>query len=320
MTRRASKSYWFRVLVTFLLLALLLTQFRVRDLWTSLSQSNTGLLACSLALTPVIVGVKTLRWLVLARTQRKIGFAEALHSYLVGLALATVTPFAVGEVGRGFFVQGTDHAEMTGKVILDKVIDLLTVFLFSALGLLITGNASAARAGGVLLVGVAGAWAGLFLLPRLVWQPKGRIGEYIERFHFSRVLEGLRKTPFLKLLLNAGLALIGFVVFYFQAFVLLQAFYDARAPLSVVPYFPIITVSTILPIAIGGVGVREWIAVLLLRNFGIPSSVAFNAFFSHFVIVQLLPALVGVYYIAVARLDARQSVREASGEDLGSTD
>ena len=52
-------------------------------------------------------------------------------------------------------------------------------------------------------------------------------------------------------------------------------------------------VGVFLPIAVGGVGVREGTAVLLLRSFGIAEAAAFNAFFIHFVIVQLIPALVG---------------------------
>ena len=66
-------------------------------------------------------------------------------------------------------------------------------------------------------------------------------------------------------------------------------------------YFPIITLSTILPIAIGGVGIREWTAILLLRRFGVPESAAFNTFFVHFVVVQLLPALAGTAVIGSSR-------------------
>lgn len=310
------KSRCLRILVTVLLLALLLTQVKPRDIWASLSESNPWLLAFAIFFTPLVLGIKTLRWLLLACTQRKISFAEALRSYLAGLTLATITPLAVGEIGRGLLVQGTDRAEMTGKVILDKITDLLTVVLFSAVGLLITGDASATRAGAILLVGVTLAWMALFLLPRLRWQPRQRMQKLMNRFHFSRVLDGLRGTPFSRLLLNAGLSFVGFLVFYLQAYILLQAFYN-QAPLSVIPYFPVITVSTILPIAVGGVGVREWVAVLLLRSFGIPSSVAFNTFFSHFVIVQLLPALAGAYYIAATRASSKSLTPEESGENLG---
>jgi len=123
----------------------------------------------------------------------------------------------------------------------------------------------------------------------------GRVWRWI-----PAILSGLIHTPYQQLALNMALSFIGFAVFYGQAFVLLQAFW-VRASWMVVPYFPIITLSTILPIAVGGVGIREWTAILLLRQFGVTESVAFNTFFAHFVVVQLLPALVGVAIIGSFR-------------------
>jgi uncharacterized membrane protein YbhN (UPF0104 family) len=136
----------------------------------------------------------------------------------------------------------------------------------------------------------------VFLLPKLQRLLVGRQSGWLGRFRIPAVVDGLIATPRRQLFLNMGLSLIGFTIFYLQAFVLLRAFWP-QATWAVVPYFPIITLSTILPIAIGGVGIREWTAILLLRQFGVTESVAFNAFFVHFVVVQLLPAIAGAFII-----------------------
>ena len=65
--------------------------------------------------------------------------------------------------------------------------------------------------------------------------------------------------------------------------------------------FPIITLSTIVPIAVGGVGIREWTAVLLLlQQFDVSESASFNAFLTHFIVVTLLPALAGTYLMSTS--------------------
>ena len=110
-------------------------------------------------------------------------------------------------------------------------------------------------------------------------------------------LAALSHTSLSQLLLNIGLAFVGFIIFYVQAFILLRAV-SPSAPISVLPVFPIITLSTILPLSIGGVGIREWTAVLLLSRFNITPEAAITAFFGHFVVVQLLPSLVGVIIIS----------------------
>ncbi len=292
---------WVRIGLTLALVVLILVWVGPESIWATIKTSRPGPLLLSLLFTPVVIGVKTLRWLFLARTQCSISFRGALRSYLAGLALAVLTPMAAGEVGRGLFVRTGDTAGLTGKVILDKLVDLSTVSLFAGIGLFLTREPAARTIGGVIFVGTVVAWSGmLLLLPKLEELATGVDGGWLARLRIPAIVSGLTRTPLSQLALNMVLSLAGFTVFYGQAFVLMRAFW-AEAPWTVVPYFPIITLSTILPIAIGGVGVREWTAILLLRRLGVRESVAFNTFFAHFVIVQLLPALVGAAIVGSFR-------------------
>ena len=191
------------------------------------------------------------------------------------------------------FVRTGDRAGLTGKVILDKLVDLSMVGIFAGLGLLLTKEPAARSIGAAVFAGVLFAWMGtLLLLPRLEALVAGVDHGWLARFRIPAVVSGLAGTPRSQLALNMALSLVGFIIFYSQAFVLMRAFW-AEASWTVVPYFPIITLSTILPVAVGGVGIREWTAILLLRQFGVTDSVAFNTFFAHFVVVQLLPAFAG---------------------------
>lgn len=286
-----------RGLVTLALMALILFWIGPASIWEAIQHSRSGFIFLGLLFTPLIIGIKTLRWQILVQIQDSISFKEALRSYLAGLTLATITPLAAGEIGRGLFVESDDRAGLTGKVALDKLVDLSTVGVFSGVGLLLIGETNAYAVGLGVLVSLGAAWAGGYMLLPTFQRRFGDVkGGWLVRLRIPSIINGLVGIPRLQLGLNIGLSFMGFVIFYAQAFILLLAFWP-EASWQVVPYFPIITLSTILPVAIGGLGIREWTAVLLLRQFGVPEAAAFSAFFLHFLVVQLLPALFGAIII-----------------------
>ena len=295
--------WWVKALFTAALIGLIVAWVGPHRILGSLLTSDPSLVALGLVFTPAVIGLKALRWQLLVGRRAEFSYLAALRSYLAGLVLATVTPVAAGEVGRGLFVQRGNRAELTGKVVIDKLTDLVSLTGFAGGGLLLSGSPPARTAGLVLLIGVVLA-ATLALLARKAAQGQGNAGwrrwPWLERFRISGVLDGMAAIRPAQLGVNVCLSILGFVVYYSQAYLMLRAFWPT-ASWEVVPYFPIITLSTILPIGIGGVGVREWTAVLLLRQFAIPEAVAFNAIFSQFVIVQVLPSLVGAYVIATFR-------------------
>jgi hypothetical protein len=301
MSIRCFSRRWVRVILTLVLITVLLIWVGPASILSTIRTARLGPLLLSLLFTPVVIGIKSLRWFLIARPQNPISYREALRSYLAGLTLAVVTPLAAGEAGRGFFVRTGDSVGLTGKVILDKLVDLSTVGFLAGLGLLLAADLAVRSIGAAVLVGIPVAWGGvLFLLPKLEGWVAGVDSGWLARLQIPTILGGLIGTPLSRLALNIGLSMFGFVVFYGQAFVLMKAFW-AEAPWAVVPYFPVITLSTILPIAVGGTGIREWTAVVLLRRFGVTESVAFSTFFTHFVVVQLLPSLAGAAIIGSFR-------------------
>ena len=138
-------------------------------IWESLQAANIGTLALALLITPLVIGLKIWRWLLLARTvDPAFSVPDAARSYLVGLALATVTPLAAGEAMRGMFVKGGSRAQLTGKTILDKFIDLASLSLFAGIGLLCIDDTLKRGVGALLcFVFVAFVFALVVVTPRL---------------------------------------------------------------------------------------------------------------------------------------------------------
>jgi uncharacterized membrane protein YbhN (UPF0104 family) len=292
-------------LSTAVLLGLILWWANPAVILESLQSAQLGVLGLAVLLTPVVIALKIWRWLLLARTVNPdFSVPDAARSYLVGLALATVTPLAAGEAMRGMFVKGGSRAQLTGKTILDKFIDLATLSLFAGVGLLFIDD-SLKRGIGALLcfVFVAFVFALVVITPRLSGKLDHLTGIWA-KLRIPQVTDAVLHTPGSQLLRTILISLVGFCVYYVQVMIVMRAFLP-EASLELMVYFPIITLSTILPIGVGGTGVREATAVILLGTFGVDKAIAFNTFFIHFIIVQGFPSILGAIFLAAHKKDAQ---------------
>jgi uncharacterized membrane protein YbhN (UPF0104 family) len=93
-----------------------------------------------------------------------------------------------------------------------------------------------------------------------------------------------------------GIAFVNFAVYYFQVYLMLKAF-AADFPVQAVCLLPIPTLSTILPYAIGGLGIRELTAGLLLQPFGVSPATAASGYLAHFVLIMVIPGTLGAFCI-----------------------
>ncbi len=250
------------------------------------------LLGVALAMTPICLFVKTIRWYFLVRSvDDSISYKDAVLSYLAGLCLAVITPFASGELARGCYFK--DRAASTGKVFIDKLVDLTVVAIFTLSGILFT-------VGYIQIKLISGAALIILIVIWFIRKPFSRFCDFLSvRFKIAAIAK--IGTAFAeiktKLLIKIfALAFLFFAMFYFQAFVILTAFFK-QPPLATILFFPLITLSTIIPVTIGGLGIREWAAALLLKQFDIPEAVAVNTFFMHFILINFIPALIGAPFV-----------------------
>jgi len=99
-----------------------------------------------------------------------------------------------------------------------------------------------------------------------------------------------------ELLIPVLFDIIVWVIIGTQVYIIAQAF-------SVdIPYIIFILLHTLsvvayglLPISIGGLGVREGIFVFLLLPFGVTAEVAFVISFSGYIVKMIIPALLGMF-------------------------
>jgi len=212
-------------------------------------------------------------------------------SYLAGLAIGLVTPARVGEMGRALFLNKQERLKGTGVVLIDKTLDLIGILLISLIGVRIFLEQSVFFFVAFLVV----AGTGLLLFSKSF---NYRLRSVISKRTFGgkllQLLSGLDHISGRVVLISILLTLFMFFVVLLQCYVLVKAFYDVPLPFNVILFaYPLVILANILPITIGGLGVREGVAVFCLSIFNIPAEVAVTATLYLFIINVVMPALLG---------------------------
>lgn len=288
---KVNSKFIIRSVLTIAAFALIGVVAKPKQVIAYLANINAALLLGIIVLKFFSELFKIRKWMLLARVGvPDFSFWAAWRSFYIGLLLATITPSSIGELGRGAVASRINKVELSGLVIVDKMFDLATVALFSVLGVAVIMRQP------IVVIGAVGFYLiGLIYLKQIPTLLE-KLGFFKLKFlpiDFVKALtSGLRVLPTSLTLRVCILSLTYFTLFYLQTYLIMVA-HEIYVPLEAVCYFPLITLSTILPISISGLGVREGTAILLLRTLGIPEAVAFSTFFLHFIISNVLGGLLG---------------------------
>jgi uncharacterized membrane protein YbhN (UPF0104 family) len=270
---------------------------RLRAAFHNLSVGNLFLaLLCVL----ILLFLRVYKWHGLMATTGKGRIRQSLRSLFAGCALGLITPSRLGELGRCVFVRESERAQVAALTVFDRLLDTWALVSLMAAGLF------PSRTGAILGVGL---W--LASIPLLVALPDlvtrlFRLGRRLRIAHFPITevqAPPVSITRFALLALGAMAAELG--AFYF----LLRALCPTGFG-TVAATFPYIVLAGDVPVTLAGVGVREGAAALLLAPYGVPADAAVDAALLWFVLVMLVPAIIGAAYLVAERL--RPSRRKAS--------
>ncbi len=278
--------------VSLALLGLAVWIARPSALVEELTRASIGWLAFSLLFVPVLLGMRALRWHILARTRRQEWpLARSFHSYMGGLVLAIITPFAAGELARGALAAPDDRAGFVGLTLLDKLLDVTALVLVAA-----AGFAAVAPQGWKWLGAVVGlaTLAGWLAAPAVVGVLERRMGGSRLARAGRRAFEAARGVGGGTLAACFVVAVANFALLYCHLYVIMYAF--ARdIELGAVGLFPLITLSRVIP-SIAGLGVREFTAGALFARaeYQVSSAGAVAASFTQFMTLNVVPAALWV--------------------------
>lgn len=281
--------------------------FQLDKLWESLTNVQIGFFL--LMVVPYILTfmTKVWRWRVLFHPDEKRFSTGVLFSSL--MISYVPLPFRMGEVARGAVLSartGTPAARVFSTILVEKVLDVLTLLLFLGISLPFVGlpsslQGSATAFGAVFLV-VALVLLVLVMRPDVVRRLVGilaarlpaRLGPRIQQTT-EHALEGLAPLSNPPIALRLGLwSLASWGVNSVTIYFMLRAFNLTVPPMAAVVLIVATNLGMAVPSAPGYIGTFELVVVSVLKVLGIPETDAQTfALVYHF--VGLVPvALVGI--------------------------
>ena len=284
-----------KLILSALLLVLLLRRQSFTELSVAWAHAARRPVLLAAFLVMVFIALRALRWHFLLRLGRnRASLGEALRSYLTALPFAVLTPARAGEMARAFFVAGRDRPQLLGLLVAEKLADAGAVAL-----MFLGGVALASGRNGLMLYGILVLLITLLML-RQTDAPPPPAAELPVASLVQRILAALRLLDRSHALILVLLTLGGYGTLLVQYFLLLNA-HQAVGWMPVLVVYPAILAANLFPLTLGGLGAREWVAAVLLPQFGISAAAGVNATFGIYLIDLLLPALCGALLILGAR-------------------
>jgi len=295
-----------RALISVALLGLVAWRLDWKAAGAALLRVDPGTLALCTALALIGYGGRALRWLYLLRLGGvALRGAEAYRLTLLGIFYGMLTPGRVGELGRAFHL-GLPAARTLPSVIWDRLADILLLELLSLPAFVVLRAGPGGGAGyGMLLaaylavvlvtvvaMAVLDSPGALTRLARAVPRAAGAIAGW------RQSATGMLRSRAFARGLAAGLF---FYALNFAGAVLLLDRLAPGHPRTLALLFPLIILLGNLPVAFGGLGLREQVSAAAFGRLG--ASAAVGPVFSllWFLVVTVIPALIGLVLAGGAR-------------------
>ncbi len=288
------------------LLAWVLSSLDLSNLWSQAKLLNPWAWAAALALSIVAQSLCSVRWWSLAQA---LGIRASLprmwRLFVEGSFFSLCLPSSIGgDVVKIFRLSPTKSGRVLAafSVAADRVAGLIAVLIIglaamSGRSLGVSGLATIGIGTGILLAACIAVWLGMRLLRQVhaSLNPDGRVVKVL------KPLVPYQNRP------RVLIAAIGqsIVIQLIGATTLLTLGWGLGLEIPVVAYFsvaPLIALATALPLSINGVGIREGLMAVLLREYGVAPEVATALSLIWFTVTVTTGLLGGLVYALAPKL------------------
>ena len=287
--------------------AILFFIFRIIGLekvYSELANANIFYVFVSFVFVFLAIFLKSLRWKNIAGLfNAHISIRESLKYTYISLAFGMITPGRVGEFIKAKYLNDKSNVGVMKSLItvtLDKLFDVVALMGFALIGLSFFdfGIPVPPTIFMILLVLYLVILLAFFFYPeKLVMAAKFFIPEkYKSKLNF---FSEFNRSHLSSLCFSALI----WIFFSFSAFFILKSLGISNTPLLVIIVaVPLMALSSLLPISLGGVGVREAVAISLFLAIGVAveKSLVFSLIytFNGFIV----PAIIGTFiYLKIKR-------------------
>jgi uncharacterized membrane protein YbhN (UPF0104 family) len=254
-------------------------------------------IAIALALLPASILVRTVNFMILVNARgRVMHLGQATYLTLVGAATAIFLPAGAGDLVKahiGYRAYG-EAEKVVASSIIDKLTSLVTVAVLGVIGGIAAGEQTLAIVSAViaLISGVMIAFP--VIIPYRLVMKITTPGVEVQR----EKLADATRPPALLLTQVLALSFAGWLFTFGVLYAVCMALSIDVSLGYVYSMAPFMTLTSLIPIALSGIGLVQVTLVYLLTRAGVPDALALQAAFIHLVIM-MLPALVGALLFAI---------------------
>jgi len=284
-------------------LAVVLYRVNWAALWQLTSKLNFAILLLVLPLFMIPVWLRSMRWNYLLKIQDiQVSGARAFQYYAAAMFWGVITPGRIGEMIKVFYLtkRGVSTGRASLSVILDRCLDLASLFLLALLGVSLVYHQPAwflgtLAAGGLISLGLyvmrrrlafPPDWPRfLFFLPEHLRQA---LSQFLE--HFKADAGKFSFTQIMMMTAVSGLIWLAYLI----PFLLLAESLGLRAsPVFLFTGVLAAAAISMIPVSIAGLGTREAFLIFYFGQVGIPPEQSLLFSFM-FIYMHLFAGLLGL--------------------------
>jgi len=274
----------------------------IANIINTLGQGNLLYLGISAIFPVIAVVLQSIKWNLILKSQKiNLDYPYTLRIQYIAEFLGLVTPARIGSFSKIFYLKKKvkkSFGEASSSVVMERMIDLVVVFVLAALGSLFLVK----EFGGIFLV-ILISFA-LLIVALIIFTNKkictsafSLINKYMMPVKFKKYAKESFDAFYnslvhpKKLFLPFIISCLAWIITYTQAYLTAAAFGITNLPYFIsITLFSIATVASLIPISIGGFGVREATIIAIFSMYGIsaPTLVVISLVWTMIAIVESL--------------------------------
>jgi len=284
-----------RLGLTVAVLSVLIVRVDVGEMVRAFGCVRGAFLIGALVLVGPNLGLQCYKWRYLVRfVKPEVGIGEVVRSVLAGLSLGLVTPGRIGEAGKIFYVREVNRRALAGLAVAERAYVMVSNVGLGGLAFSILVG----RYSGLLFVPLGIALFSLASAPEMGMRVLRRLfGRLPFKEKLAPVLDGLGALNGDRGRRILALSVLFYAIHGTQFYLLISAFGDIKVTAALWAIPAIVFVRSVLPIALGDLGIREAASVFVLGKLGISNAVAVDAALLLFAMNVFVPGLLGAFWV-----------------------
>lgn len=258
------------LIITVAIFYLIFSRISVSSVLGVLLHSQLGFLLIAFFLTLLFIVIQAKRYQILLEAiGYSLTYQKCLYVIMGAIPLSSITPSKAGDVIRAYYLKDEIPASKTiGSVITERVFDILSLILFSLVGLAFYEKYDLAGIALIILAGIIAMFVFartgfIFRLPL-----KSSWNEKLHNIAYSMERLTSNKRAFFTIMAYSlflwFLSIIQTVTFFYAL--------DINIPLLfTMANIPIAIIIGLVPVTLGGMGTRDGAIIFLFSGYATPS-------------------------------------------------